>query len=42
MGGNIKMDLQEVVRGIMNWIELAEYRERWWALVTAVMNLQVP
>ena len=39
---NIKMDLQEVGSGGLDWIELAEDRDRWWALVTAVMNLQVP
>jgi len=27
------MDLQEVEFGIMNWIDLAEDRDRWWALV---------
>jgi len=30
---NIRIDLQEVEYGGMNWIELAQYRERWWALV---------
>jgi hypothetical protein len=39
---NIKMDLQEVGCGGMDWIELAEYRDRCWTLVNAVMNLQVP
>ena len=39
---NIKMDLQEVGCGCMDWIELAQDRNRWWALVEAVMNLQVP
>jgi hypothetical protein len=38
---NIKMELQKVGDG-MEWIKLAQDRDRWRALVNAVMNLQVP
>ena len=39
---NIRMDLQEVGCGYGDWIGLAQDRERWRTLVSAVMNLRVP
>ena len=40
--GNIKMDLQEVGMGCEDWMELAQDRYRWRALVSTVVNLRVP
>ena len=39
---NIKMDLQEVGGACGGWMELNQDRDRWWALVSTVMNLRVP
>jgi hypothetical protein len=39
---NVKIDLQEVGWGDMNWIDLARDRDRWRGLVNAVMNLREP
>jgi len=39
---NIRMDLEEVRCGCMDWIGLAQDRDRWWTLVSAVMNFRVP
>ena len=39
---NIRMDLQEVGCGYMDWIGLAQDRDRWRRLVSTVMNIRVP
>ena len=38
----MKMVLQEVGCGVMDWIDLAQDRDRWGALVNSVMNLRIP
>jgi hypothetical protein len=39
---NIAMDFREIGWGGMDWIHLAQYRDQWWALAYAVMNVRVP
>jgi hypothetical protein len=39
---NIEMDLQEVVCQVMDWIDEAQDRARWRALVNAAVNLRIP
>jgi hypothetical protein len=39
---NIRMDLREIGCGGMDWIDLAQSRDQWMALVNTVINLQVP
>jgi hypothetical protein len=39
---NVKMDLREIEWGGMDWIDLAQVRDQWRALVITVMNLQAP
>ena len=39
---DIKMDLQEVGSGCGDWMEVAQEIDRWWALVSTVMNFRVP
>jgi hypothetical protein len=41
-GDNIKMDFREIGWDGMDWIDLAQERAQWIALVNAVMNLRVP
>jgi hypothetical protein len=38
----IRMDLREIGWGSVDWIQLAQDRDRWWALVNTVLNLRVP
>jgi hypothetical protein len=39
---NIKMDLREIGLGDVDWIHLAQDKDRWRALVNTVMNLRIP
>jgi hypothetical protein len=39
---NIKIDLQQVGGGGGDWMELAQDRDKWWAIVSPVKNLRVP
>jgi hypothetical protein len=39
---NMKIDLQEVGWGGMDWIDVAQNRYRWWVLVNVIMNIRVP
>jgi hypothetical protein len=39
---NVKTCLKEVAWELMDWLNLAQDRDKWWALVIAVMNFQVP
>jgi hypothetical protein len=39
---NIKMDLREISWDGMDWIDLAQDRDQWRALINAIMNLRVP
>jgi hypothetical protein len=38
----IRMDLSKIGLGVVDWTRLAQDRDRWWAVVSAVMNLRVP
>jgi hypothetical protein len=40
--GNIKMDLREIGWGGVDWMDMAQDRDQWRALVNTVMNLRVP
>jgi hypothetical protein len=39
---NIKMDVREIGWGGMDWIDLAQDRDQWRALMSTIMNLRVP
>jgi hypothetical protein len=39
---NIKMDFGERVSGGVDWLDVTQERDQWWALLNTVMNLRVP
>jgi hypothetical protein len=39
---NIKMDIREIGCDGINWVDVAQDRDQWWALVNTVLNLRVP
>ena len=39
---NIRIDLQQVGYGYVDWIGLVQDKDRWWTFVSAVMNLRIP
>jgi ribosome biogenesis protein Nip4 len=38
---NIRLNVWEIGMDVVNWIHLAQFSDRWWAVVNTVMNLQV-
>jgi len=39
---NIRMDLRQIGWTGVDWIQVAQYRDHWWAFVNMVINLRVP
>jgi hypothetical protein len=38
----MRMDLQKIACEFVDWIDMAQDRDKWWVLVNAAMNLQIP